>query len=346
MKIDNKQLEKLFKRVYNNEMYIDKVIDDKTYNDPEHLVTYMNSLYSSDRYEQEGKFWQFNDVLVKMAEEIARPAVTELLGILADVQRVTGVNSYEYVLPKKFKSTVVWSANGASADHVRLDNRETKVATPMKLQTGYYYEMSTLRSGDLEMIRTFVDGIAKAKIDKYMEMVTIIMRQAMADGRIPAKNVLTGANLTLKQYNQLASVLARYGGRPVFFADSLLIDKFANAYTTETGYDKLLTDSFKTELRESLQITRIGRTDAVSFVNPFIENTGNTKVQLPVNEGYMFAGNVGLKPFKVIEFDSMKQFTEVDYNIERVTVKLNQSVAIEFVQGDAVGYVKDDSVAL
>lgn len=340
------QLEKLFRRVYNNEMLVDKEIDGVVYDDPKHLAMYAQSLYNSEKYEQQAKFWQFNDVIVKMAEEIARPQATEILGILADVQQVTGVSSYEYEIPVKFKSTLVWTSNGASADHVRLENRKTRVATPQKIQTGYYYEMSTLKNADVEMIRKFVNGIAKAKIDTYMNKITIIMRQAMADGRIPNKNVLTGANLTLKQYSTLAATLKRYGGRPVFFADELLISKFANAQGTEVGYSQLLTDSLRTELLRSINITQIGITNAVSFVNPFIENTGNTQVELPVNEGYMFAGDVGLKPFKIIEFDSMKQFTEVDYNLERVTVKLNQSVAIEFIQGDAVGYVKDDSVVL
>ena len=58
----------------------------------------------------------------------------------------------------------------------------------------------------------------------------------------------------------------------------------------------------------------------------------------------MFAGGVNMKPFKIIEFGGMTQYTTFDPNLERVEMKITQECALEFVQGEAVGYIQDDSV--
>lgn len=331
------ELEDLFKIVLNEKV--------TTVNEEADLKRYINEVFGNGMPSQH-ELHQFNNLVVKQAEEIARPTATKLLSILADVQNAGGVSVFQYTIPKEHKIKAVWSANGSSVDHVRVEGDETRTASPTSLQTGVYYEVKSLVAEDVAYFRKLVNNVADAKIQLYWNTISKLFAEAVANGAIPTKNVLQGANLTLANYNKLASVLARYGGRPITVADSALIDHFAFQQTTDTTFKELLTDDIKSELANSLTIASIGRTNAVSLVNPFVAGSGNTITELPVNEGYMFAGGVGLKPFKIIEFGGLEQFTTFDPKFKRVEINLNQEVAIEFVQGEAIGYIKDTALTI
>ena len=94
-------------------------------------------------------------------------------------------------------------------------------------------------------------------------------------------------------------------------------------------------------LRE-LNISQIGRTDAVNLVNPFV-NENNNKVELPVNVGYMLAGSVSQKPFVVTEFGGLRQMTEQDMEDERIKIKLTQDADIQLIFGEAIAQIKENS---
>jgi len=309
------------------------------------LKQYINEVFGNGLPSQH-ELHQFNNLVVKKAEEIARPKATEILSLLADIQNAGGVSVFQYNIPKEHKIKAVWSANGSSVDHVRVEGDETRTASPTSLQTGVYYEVKSLVAEDVAYFRKLVNNVADAKIQLYWDTISKLFATAIADGSIPTKNVLQGANLTLPNYNKLASVLGRYGGRPILVADTALIDHFAFQQPTDTTFKELLTDDLKSELANSLTVARIGRTTAVSLVNPFVAGSGNTVTELPVNEGYMFAGGVGLKPFKIIEFGALEQYTTFDSKFKRVEINLNQEVAIEFVQGEAVGFIKDTALTI
>ncbi|MNR06212.1 hypothetical protein D3C85_1222750 [compost metagenome] len=193
-----------------------------------------------------------------------------------------------------------------------------------------------------EYFRKLVNDIANAKVRLFLDKINELTASAISSGKIPAKNVKTGSNITIAEYNKVASVLQRYGGRPVFVADSLLIDYFAMQQASDSTFKNLLTDGIKDELLTALNPTTIARTTAVNLVNPFTDET-NSKVELAVNKGYMFAGGVEQKPFSIVEYGGLRQMTETDIEDERVKIKITQDVAVNLVFGEAIGIIEEQA---
>lgn len=337
MALDTKKLKGLFSRVIENKMEETDVKD---------IREFSKRVFGDGSFNPDpSMLHQFNNLVVQQADVIAKPIVTDMLGIFANVQPAARDQVVKYEIPQKSKARVRWSANGSGVDLVRVENKKSEVAVPRTFSTGFYYEPFGMITDAEASLRTLVNDVANAKVRLYLDNINKLITSAVAGGDIPAANVVTGTNLTLAQYNKLASVLARYGGRPVFVGDSLLIDHFAILQTSDATYKELLSDPAKDQLREALNITKIARTDAANLVNPFIDDE-NTKVELPVNTGYMFAGSVTQKPFVVVEFGGLRQMTEQDIEDERIKLKLVQDADIELIFGQAIGYVKDDSITL
>ena len=331
MAYDTQKLKGLFSRVYHDQMDI---------NDASDIREYIKKVFGTGFNPDPSLLHQFNNLVVQQADEVAKPMVTNLIGLLANVRTVAKDTVVKYEIPKKSKTKVRWSANGSGVDLVRVENKEYDVAVPRTFATGFYYEPF----GDndaVERFRDLVNDVANAKVRLYLDEIMKIINAAIASTKIPANNVLQGANLTIQQYNKLASRIARYGGRPVFIADTLLIDYFAQQQVSDDNISKLLTDPVKEELLRSLNPTRIGRTDAVNLVNPFVDDQ-NTKVELPINVGYMLAGE-GRKPFYVTEFGGMRQLTEQDIEDERIKMKIVQDADITLMYGQTIGIIKEDA---
>lgn len=337
MALDNTKLKGLFNRVYNSKMeetdsadikaYITKVFGDGGANpDPTMLH-------------------QFNQLVVETADEIAKPMVTDLLSLFANTQTRQRGDLVELKIPQKNKAKVVWSATGSGVDLVRVEGRKSIVAVPAHLSTGFYYEPLDLVRDSEVYFRKLVEDVANAKVKLYLDKINELTATAITAGKIPASNVASGSNLTIAQYDKVASVLQRYGGKPVFVADTLLIDHFANQQATDDTFKNLLSDKVKEELLTALNPTTIRRTTAVNLVNPFTDET-NSKVELPVNKGYMFAGSVSQKPFSIVEYGGLRQMTEQDIEDERIKVKITQDVAINLVFGQAIAIIEDDTITL
>jgi hypothetical protein len=337
MALDTNKLKGLFSRVYNGKM---------EENDGRDIQEFAKRVFGDGSFNPDPSLLhQFNNLVVQKADEIAKPIVTDMISIFADVKTAARDQIVKYEIPQKSKAKVRWSANGSGVDLVRVEGKKSEIAVPRTFSTGFYYEPFGMIQDAEASLRTLINDIANAKVRLYLDTINKLITAAVAGGDIPAANVLSATNATLVQYNKLASVLARYGGRPVFVADTLLIDHFAMKQTSDATYKELLSDKVKDELREALNITKIARTDAVNLVNPFI-NDANTAVELPVNTGYMFAGSVSQKPFVVVEFGGLRQMTEQDIEDERIKLKLVQDADIELIFGQAIGYVKDDSITL
>ncbi|MFI2856803.1 hypothetical protein ACH6EH_06655 [Paenibacillus sp. JSM ZJ436] len=332
---DNQKLKALFTRVVNNK------VEEK---DHEDIAAYCKKVFGSGYSPDPSMLHQFNNLVVETADQIAKPVVTNLLSVLAEYDSVAPNTVKQYNIPQKNKAKVRWSANGSGVDMVRVEGKRKEIAVPQQLSTGFYYE--PFGDGDyVEQFNKLVNDVADAKVRLYMDVIAKLVTAAVASGKIPNANVVAASNVTIQQYNKLASVLARYGGRPVFVADTLLIDHFAQQQATDTTIKTLLTDRIKEELLTSLNPSTIGRTTAMNLVNPFLDET-NSKVELPVNVGYMFAGDVSQKPFVVTEFGGMRQMTEQDMEDERIKMKITQSADVQLIFGEAIGYIKDDNVAL
>ena len=285
---------------------------------------------------------QFNNLVVQQADVIAKPMVTDMVSVLASYKRANREQVVKYDIPQRNKAKVRWSANGSGVDLVRVENAKSEVAVPRTFSTGFYYEPFGMVQDAIGSYQTLVNDIANAKVRLYFNELSKLMDAAVTAGDIPARNILAGNNLTLAQYNKLASTLARVGGgRPVFVADTLLIDHFAQQQAAGAGAG-LLTDRIREALVRDLNVSEIGRTDAVNLVNPFMDEK-NDRTEHPVNVGYMLAGNGTQKPFVVTEFGAMRQMTEQDMEDERVKIKLMQDADIQLIFGEAIGKVKEDA---
>ena len=333
MAFDTDKLHTMFNRVMENSVQE---------GDEAKASAYLKKVFGGG-YPSQHELHQFNEVVVRQAEVIFQKKATDVFKMLADFVTTPNVEVYQYQIPTQHKAKWVWTANGTSVEAVRIGTEQSRIMTPTKISTGAYYEVGTLAKGDVEYYKEIVNKVADAKIDMYFQKVSELLQAAVADARIPQANILTGTNLTLNQYNQLVSTFARFGGRPVFVGDVSIIDHFAFQQTTDNTFKELLFDELKRSLVEDLNIAKIGRSTAVNMVNPFIVGSGNTKTVLPRNEGYMFASGAG-KPMKLVEFGAMKQYTEFDSDLEQVQIKITQFYALDFVQGELIGYVQDDSI--
>lgn len=338
-KYDSGALRKLFNEAYHAELTTEKTEAD--------LKAYMKKLFGEGAMPSTHELHQFNNLVIEKVNEITKePRNNEILDLLADRKVVPAGTIYQYDLPRHFKAKVVWTANGTSVEHTRVEGKQSKIATPTKIATGFYYETLSMASGDVEMFRTLVNDVAQAKQRLYFQTISQMLQNAIASGEVPPVNVLNGTNLTLENYNKVSRVLERYGGRPVFIADNAMIDHFGSQQGAPAN-QHLLYDEMKKALQHDLVITQIGRTVAIPLVNDYVWGSQNTKTWLPINEGYMIAsGQRDLKPFKIVEWGGMTQFTNFNYNLERVEMKLYLDIAFEFVQSDTMAYIKDDSIKL
>lgn len=341
MAYDSTKLKGLFSRVYKNEMIEN---EEKGLFDEKDIKAYVKKVFGDGSTTPDPSLLhQFNEVVVQTADEIAKPMVTEMLGYFANVQNRQRGQIVQINIPKKNKAKVVWSANGSGVDLLRVAGQDKKIAVPHTFSTGFYYEPLDLVADTVTAFQDLVNDVANAKVRLYLSEIYKLIDAAVANSDIPAANVEQGSGKTIADYNKIASVLQRYGGRPVFVADTLLIDHFAGDKASENPV--LVPDGIKEELYSALNITNIGRTTAVNLVNPFTDET-NSDTELPVNKGFMFAGSVSQKPLSVVEYGGMRQFTEQDPEDERVKIKLVQEAAIEFLFGEAIGIIEDDAITL
>lgn len=333
MTLDTKKLQGLFERVYNDKMHE---------NDAKDIGEFAKRVFGDGSVNPDPSLlWQFNTLVVKQAEKVAEPIIKDIIGIFATVEQGDRTSVIKYEIPQRAKVRVRWSAHGSGVDMIRVEGKKSEIAVPRPFSTGVYYEPFGMIQDPVAKTRELINDVAEAKVRLYLDNIFKLVEAAVATEDIPANNILTGDNLTLKQYNQLAARLARLGGRPVFVADSLLIDHFAMQQTGE-GYKELLTDDVRAELLRDLNITRIGRTDTVSLVNPYIDDK-NSKVEFPVNVGYMLGATSTQKPFFIAEFGGLRQMTEQDIEDERIKIKLVQEADIELIYGNAIGRITENS---
>lgn len=341
MAYDSNKLKGLFSRVYNNEMIDDK---DKGLSDEKDIKAYVTKVFGDGGSTPDpSMLHQFNTLVVQQADKIAKPMVTDMLGLFASVQQKPRGQIVQINIPRRNKAKVIWSANGSGVDLVRVAGQDKTLAVPATFSAGFYYEPIDLVTDSVEKFRELINDVANAKVRLYLDEIYKLIDSAIATGKIPAANVEDGSGLTVADYNKVASTLQRYGGKPVFVADTLLIDHFAQSKASAEPV--LVPENIKEELYSALNITNIGRTTAVNLVNPFTDET-NTKTELPVNRGYMFAGSVNQKPLSVVEYGGMRQFTEQDPEDERVKIKLVQEASIKFLFGEAIGVIEDDTITL
>jgi hypothetical protein len=343
MSLNATEMKKLFNRVYKNEMIEDA--ETKLHDADSIKAVCLKVFGDGGSNPDPSLLHNFNNLVVEMANEVAKPMVTEMLGIFANVVSANRGDVKQIKTPNKIKAKVMWSANGSGVDLIRVAGSKSVTAVPKVFTTGFYYEPLDLVQDSVESFRTLVDDIAMAKVRLYMKEISKLTAAAVTATTIPANNVLSGANNSITNYNKLVSRMSRLGGKPILVADSVLIDDLAMKQVGDATISKIFPESYKNELFQAMNVTSIGRSTALNLVNPFIDEA-NSIVELNVQEGFMFAGDSSQKVFSVVEYAGMRQNTETELEAERIKIKIAQDASIILVYPTNIAYIKDTALSL
>lgn len=290
----------------------------------------------------------FNKFLVETVEEIAKPKVDYILGLLADFKSVPAGTVQVYKMPKTVQAKFLYTAKGTGVDLVRISPETTiKHAVPESLTYGGYYEITTFMADPVQAFKDAVDTLVQAKLDFYFEKVFEIMAAAITSGEIPRNNVHTGANVSITDFTKVENTMIRLSGaRPVFVGDIALINSLSTSNNTTLATNNLLTDEFRRMLRDDLVPSRISKTIALPFPNNWIDEA-NSKVRFNPQQGFMFPGNSeGKKPFVITEFGARRQYSEIDPELERVKLKIVFEADITLLNGRYLGSITDTAITV
>jgi len=341
--IKKEEMKKLFNRVYKNEMIVDT---ETNLHDSESIKAVCAKVFGDGGEAPDPSvLHQFNNLVIAMADEVAKPMVTEMLSVLANTSTEQRGNVKQIKLPRTVRAKVIWSANGSGVDLVRVSGMESIPANPKTFTAGFQYQPLDLVTDSVNSFRELVNNLAEAKTRLYMSEITKLVDASVTSAKIPANNVISGSNTAIADYNKLVGRLARFGGVPVLVADVVMITDLATKIAADGALGKLISDDLKDEYLRSLNITNLGRSKAISLVNPFID-AANSKVELSPQKGYMFTGEGSQKPFSVVEYGGLRQTGETAFEDERVKIKLAQDASIILVFGTILGYIKDTALTV
>lgn len=340
----SKILKNLGVRVYTNKMIIEKNAEGVEVNkDLKDIADICNKTFGSGTPSPEN-LHLFNQLLIETSEEIAKPRVEAILGLLADYETVPAGTVKVYEMPKTVEPKFSYTAKGTGVDLERIGGDVTrKIATPQSLTYGAYYEITTFMADPVKAFNDAVDKLATAKVDFYFDKVMEILKVAVGNAEIPEKNVKSGSNLTLPDYRKVENTMIRLtNGRPLFIADMSMINHFADLIPT--AQKELLTDEIRDMLREELVPSRISKSIALPFPNHWIDEA-NSQVRFDVKTGFVFPGSYsGKKPFACTEFGVKRQYSTIDPELERVNLKIVFETDVTLLNGRYVGAIIDDSI--
>jgi hypothetical protein len=219
----NKALKNLGLNLYNNKLTYDSVegADIEVSKEERELKEICNRTFGHGTPSPEN-LHLFNQFLVETVEEIAKPKVQTILGLMADFKTVPAGTVQVYRMPKTVQPKLLYTAKGTGVDLVRISGEETiKHAVPQSLTYGAYYEITTFMADPVRAFREAVDALVQAKLDFYFDRLFKIMNEAidnaLADRQkeIPRTNILHGANVKVTDYQKVEETMIRLTGGKV-----------------------------------------------------------------------------------------------------------------------------------
>ena len=341
----NKALRELGARIYSNKLTLENIDGVEVAKEERELKEICNRTFGCGVPSPEN-LHKFNSFLLETVEEIVKPKVNYILGLLADFDSVPAGTIKVYKMPKTVEPKLLYTAKGTGVDLVRIDGEHTiKHAVPQTLTYGAYYEITTFMADPVEAFKNAVDKLAQAQLDFYFDKIFELMAAAIGSGDIPANNVATGANLGIDEFQKVENTMIRLSsGRPVFVGDIALINSLAvKASAVHQGRD-LLTDEYRKMLRDELVPSQISKSVAIPFPNHWIDEK-NSQARFKAETGFMFPGAVsGKKPFVITEFGSKRHYSEIDPELEQVKLKVVFEVDVTLLNGRYLGSITDTNV--
>lgn len=287
---------------------------------------------------------QFNNIVVRVADTVAAPDLQHMINYFANLTNVpANTQLFEYKRPHpvglKFKWTAIGSdvalkrVEAGSVDHIKISN----------IQTGISYNPLTQSASCVENFRALVNDVAAAKVRMVYETIMSMIQKAVTSGSdIPTSQVVNKTSATFADFSKVANIIARRtGARPIFVADRVLIDYFANLIQTQAS--TILVDSIKDDMY-NYELTNLRVADAVPLVNEFTSVKG-TETHFPINRGYILgAGGNSKKAFEIAMAGGLVQHTENEFVHGRVKMIIRQAMGIDLLAGEALGYIEEDSI--
>lgn len=289
--------------------------------------------------------WQFNTVLVQVAEEfIVKPNFEKIFGTFATTKQVDKNTSLvDFVVEKDYNINFSLIASNSGHKLVKIGDSRRIVQSPFTIGFGVTYDPMTKTDDEIEWFNKAVKEIGRAEIayiyNKCLDLLS-------ASDALPAKNVVEGSNITYAQVKDLAAVIRRRtGGRPVLLGDEVLLNSIGEGMVADGHTGKLIWDGLAEELFGAYAPKNFGTFDGVATENPYIDDQ-NTKTALPVNEGIMYAASGKYRPIAVTKIGGMIQKTNTELKNDRVQMYVEQELAITLLYPQLIGKVTDDALSL
>lgn len=341
-------------RVYNGKMEAGNV-DKGIMSDEEAIHALCSKVFPSDGSRPDPSLLNsFNNIVLKIADQVAEPNLQAMISYFANEETVpydTLIFQYKKAHPLhvRFK----WSGIGSDVKFSRVEAGAKDFMQISQVQTGVSYNPFTNREEDVENFRTLVNDIAHAKVELIYETIMNVLDKALNGagagtspiGRvIPDAQIVNKTGATIQDFNRVANILARRTGtRPIFVADPVLIDYFAEKVLGQASVSSIIPDALKADFFNKT-ITNLRVADAVAMVNDFTTLSG-LETQFPINRGYILggAGN-GKKPFTVVLAGGLTQIDAKDDVHGQIEVSFRQRLGIELLAGECIGLIEEDSI--
>ena len=209
----NKDLKNLGLNIYNNKLTV--VEGQELSKEEKELKEICNKTFGNGTPSPEN-LHLFNQFLITTVEEIAKPKVDYILGLMADFKSVPAGTVQVYKMPKTVEPKLLYTAKGTGVDLVRIAGHETvKPAVPQSLTYGGYYEITTFMANPVAAFKEAVDNLVQAKLDFYFERVFAVMNAAITSHDIPQANAVSGANISMEQFQKIENTMIRLTGGKV-----------------------------------------------------------------------------------------------------------------------------------
>lgn len=340
----NEKTKELMMRVYNDAMIKDEKLG---FDDDQAIKELCQKVFGNGNVAPDpATLHNFNNLVIQVADEVAKPQIQVILNYFAEYERMdANATLKQYVIPQNSKVRFAFSATGSGVDVKRVERGKVQYVKPMFAQLGIYYEPLTKTARCVEDFRKLVSDIADAKVRLFYDEVMKTLVSAVSTQKIPTKNVVTGTNVTLAQYNKLASTISRRANnsQPILIADRLMIDYFADL--DKTANVNIIPEALKSEMYTALVPTKIGRTQAIQIENPFTDDD-NAQVFFDVTKGYMLGAGATHKPFIIAEYGGLIQEQAQNTQDGRIKLLARQGLGIELVYGNAIGVITESTITL
>lgn len=336
----NELTKQLLVRCYNNEM---KQGDEAKglISDEQAIKDLCNETFTSPTTD---KLEKFNKLLFATADEVAQPAIDQVLNIISEYTKEDAMTTLKEIeIPEECELAFQFTAVGSQPDFKRVEGGSKMFITPKYAQIGIYYEPMTKTDRCVADYKKAVNSIAKAKVRLFVKEAMKVIQAGIDNGDIPAGQILEGTSTTLKDFKTRANKVSRRcgGGEVIFLADADLIDYYAMQQQNTSTYQ--LPESLKEETMK-LHPTKILDITCANLINPYTTKKSD-KVEYPVGEGYLIGASTH-KPLLITEFGGLEQNGIVELIDGRVKTMARIGFDITLLYGEAMGKVKESTVTL